>query len=100
VRRRAGALALLVLAGLVLAVAVVDHHRKQAHINRVQVDNWYCEHLGERCETPDSDVYEDRWERREQVYTGALVVLVLGSAGLALDRKSLEKGFKAARRNR
>ena len=88
--RHAAALAFLVLAGVILAVAVVDHHRKQAHINRVEVDNWYCEHRGERCETPDADIFEDRWERRERVYAGAIVVLVAAAGGTAVGWKSLE----------
>ena len=91
---------MLILAGVVLVVAVVDHHRKQAHINRVEVDNWYCTHLGERCETPDAEIYEARWERREYGYGGLVAVLLAGALVAGLDRTSLEKGLTALRRNR
>jgi hypothetical protein len=100
VLRRGVALLLLVLAGVVLVVAVVDHSRKNARTNRMDVDNWYCQHLGERCETPDADTVEVRWERRELAYKGAMFALVLGAVGFAIYPKSLKKGFNAVRRNR
>jgi hypothetical protein len=67
-------------------LAIVDHHVKQARMNRAEVAEWYCAHRSSRCGRRSSAGIEARWNRREVAYE-ALVATFAVSAGLAVVRR-------------
>jgi len=71
---------LMVGALLVGMVAVVDHHEKQARLERAEVLAWYCTHRDTRCGGPSSKRIEARWNKRQLAYEW--VVALLGGGGL------------------
>lgn len=96
--RHGVAVALLVLAGIVGVVGVVDHHHKQARLEEIEADEWWCTHRGTRCGGESSRRIEARWNSRERAYVVAVVLL--GASGATVGAASLEKGFRRRRRNR
>jgi hypothetical protein len=72
----------LVAAAVLIGIgAVVDHHAKQARINRAEIGEWYCLHRGTRCGGPSSDRIEARWNERQSAYEA--VVVALGATAVA-----------------
>ena len=75
--RRVG-FGLLVVAGLVTAIAIADHQHKQARENHAEVLAWYCKHEGTRCGGEPVSRIERAWNRRETGYQAAVAVLAAG----------------------
>jgi len=65
----------LVVAALIVPLAVLDHRNKQARMNEAEVGEWYCTHVGVRCDGPSSSSIEDHWNTREAAYVAAMVSL-------------------------
>lgn len=61
--------------GAVCAAAILDHRAKEASLQRAHVDQWVCEHRGERCDATSPSAVESAWNRREAAYGVAVVVL-------------------------
>ena len=76
-----GATAILI-AALVAALAVGDHHRNGRRSHRADVDAWFCEHRLTRCDAVKPETLELRWEVRERGYEALFGVAVL-AAGFA-----------------
>jgi hypothetical protein len=75
-------LALVCLAAAVVVggAAVLDHTWKQRRIERAEVAEWYCRHVGTRCGGPSSKRIEARWNTRQTGYEVAVVALVAVAA--------------------
>jgi hypothetical protein len=68
----------------------VDHRRYRERANHRELDEWYCEHLEQRCGRGESRAVEERWERRERVYKismGSSGAVMLSAAGVVLWRR-------------
>jgi hypothetical protein len=65
-------------AALVGLVGVLDHWNKQARMNRAELAEWYCAHLGTRCGGASSARIEAHWNQRELGYEVAIVALGAG----------------------
>jgi hypothetical protein len=77
------ALACALLALVVAVVAVADHRHKNAVTSRYDVNGWYCEYRGERCNLPQPGPIEDRWNQREVAYKGVFGLSLAGAAAAA-----------------
>ena len=75
-------IACLALAGLLGAVAFVDHGWKGRRINRAELASWYCEHDSIDCGGPNPVAMERHWNQRQLGYEVAVVAL----AGFAVAR--------------
>ena len=82
-RRHLLSVVALVIAALIIPLGLIDHHRKQLRMNEAEVGEWYCAHLGTRCDGPSSASIEDHWNTREACYV-ALLVALTGFAALRI----------------
>jgi len=80
------ALVVAVLA-LIAVVAELDHSHKRAMGNAAQESEWYCDHRGERCDGPDSDRIQHRWEQREVGYKAAFALVAVTGVVLLVSRR-------------
>lgn len=62
-------------AGAIGVVAIADHRDKQRRIDRAQVGEWYCAHVGTECYGPSSEKIERHWQERQWGYEIAVVAL-------------------------
>jgi hypothetical protein len=86
-RRHLPSVVALVIAMLIIPLGLFDHHYKQSRMNKAEVGEWYCLHLGTRCHGPSSAGIEENWNRREAVYATLLVALTtFATLRLALPR--------------
>jgi hypothetical protein len=86
-RARRG-LALVVAAlALIAVVAELDHSRKRAMGNAAQESEWYCQNRGERCDGPDADRIQHRWEQREIGYRTAFALVAVTGVVLLVSRR-------------
>lgn len=74
-------LACLALAALTAAIAIGDHHNKQARMNRAELEAWYCTHKGTRCDGPSADRIERHWNERQVAYEASVAVLTVCGLG-------------------
>ena len=58
--------------------AELDHAHKRRVMNRLEVDEWYCQHRQTRCPKESSAAVERRWNGRQHVYT-----IAVASSGIA-----------------
>jgi hypothetical protein len=79
----------LVAALAVGVVAVVDHGWKQRRIERLELAEWYCRHVGTRCGEGSAKVIEARWNERQLAYEVAVVGLT--AAALALTARRVRR---------
>jgi hypothetical protein len=92
-RRHAPSWLALAVAALIGVAAIADHHWKQSRMDRVEVSEWYCRHVGTRCGGASSARLERRWNERQRGYE----IAVAAVGGLALVRIAL---VEARRRRR
>ena len=78
---------LVALAVLTGVAGVIDHRNVQEHLNRLERNEWFCEHKGLDCGGPSSRVAHARWERREVGYQVALLALAVGAVGFGLGAR-------------
>ena len=82
--------ALFALAGLIGVIAVADHRWKQRRMNRAEVGEWYCVHVGTRCGGASSGTIERRWNERQLAYEVAVSTIAAAAVAVA--------AYRAARR--
>ena len=81
-RRHLVSIICLAAASVIALAAVGDHRYKQRRINRAEVGEWYCRHLGTRCGGPSSDRIEARWNERQLGYE--IAVSAIGGFAILL----------------
>ncbi len=81
-RRHLVSLVSLAVAGLICVAAVADHRDKQSRIDRAEVAEWYCTHLGTRCGGPSSESIERHWNERQLGYE--IAASVFGAFAIAI----------------
>ncbi len=83
VRRQLPMVVALLLAAVVGAIAIGDHRDKQSRMDRAELSEWYCRHLGQRCGGPSSVAIENHWNERQIGYE-VVVGLLVGAAVLSV----------------
>jgi hypothetical protein len=71
----------VVIAVVVGVGGVIDHHLKQARLNRAELGEWYCVHRGVDCRASPEGHIERNWNRREVGYQLGLIALGLTATG-------------------
>jgi hypothetical protein len=89
--------ACLAAAGAIGIAALVDHHEKQARINEVQVDEYFCKTQGTRCGYEPWQRIEDRWQTRQAVYEIAVIALTGLALALTVYRVTRRSSWRSAR---
>ena len=80
-----------ILGGLVAGIAVADHHRTRARIDRADLAGWFCVYRGTRCDQQQPGPIHARWTNRELAYKSfegaAAFVFALGAVSLVRVRR-------------
>jgi hypothetical protein len=81
------AVTLVALAVLTGVTGVIDHRNVQVHLNRLERNEWFCEHKGLDCGGPSSRAAHAKWERREDAYKLALLALSASAVAFGLGAR-------------
>jgi hypothetical protein len=74
-RRHLVSVVCFAIAGLLGVAAIADHRNKGARMDRAEVLEWYCSHVGTHCGGPSSARIEAHWNQRQMGYEAAVTIV-------------------------
>ena len=93
------ALVAFALAGVIAAVALADHHHKNAQAWDANQASWFCHFKGTRCDELQDEDLERRWHHREQRYRISFFSLSSGGIAAVIAAFALARAARRSARS-